>query len=266
MDADRFDALLRSLSHVPSRRGAVRLVAGAALGGAFGWLRATEAEAKKRRKKKGKKKRRCAPQCAGKTCGPDGCGRSCGWCAGGACEAGICTCPPGTELCGDVCRIRCADFFARDPDTCGCCKLAPLHCVGSHECCSGFCAPNTSGLGSCQGRAEGEHCRFDWQCRTATCTGGVCRCPGDSVPCKGNCRVPCESGQTRNPDTCGCCTSNGSPCAAAPSSCCAGANRCTGAGNTTCAGLGDGDPCTFNAQCASRFGCNGGTCGLAVGE
>jgi hypothetical protein len=62
------------------------------------------------------------PLCTGKQCGDDGCGGSCGTCAGGlACQAGACVaCAPSCEgkACGDVdgcggaCDVGCADAGA----------------------------------------------------------------------------------------------------------------------------------------------------------
>lgn len=57
MDADRFDAVLRTLSVMPSRRAAVRLVTGLGLAGLLG---RDETEAKRKKKKK-KKKRPTSP-------------------------------------------------------------------------------------------------------------------------------------------------------------------------------------------------------------
>jgi hypothetical protein len=55
MDADRFDSLLRSLSTTPSRRNALRFLAGSALGGLVG-LEQLKTRAKKGGGKGGKKK------------------------------------------------------------------------------------------------------------------------------------------------------------------------------------------------------------------
>jgi hypothetical protein len=57
---------------------------------------------KKRRKRKKKKKNKCKPDCTGKTCGANGCGGTCGSCAGTeTCLAGACA-----NIC-DVCATGC---------------------------------------------------------------------------------------------------------------------------------------------------------------
>jgi hypothetical protein len=82
----------------------------------------------------------------------------------------------------------------------------------------------------------------------------------------GGCSDECQPGQVHQPGTCRCCTTNGQPCGPSLPDCCAaipgGSNQCS---NGTCQGRADGASCTFNEQCASRFGCNGGQCGLAIG-
>src|SRR5687768_17043077 len=97
MDADRFDTLLHALSQTPSRRAAVRMLVGSILGGSvtLGHDDAGAHDAlKKCKKKSGKQKKKClkkakdhnathavcTPNCAGKTCGDNGCGGSCGTC------------------------------------------------------------------------------------------------------------------------------------------------------------------------------------------
>jgi hypothetical protein len=98
-----------------------------------------------KRKKKKKKKRNngtCTPICAGKICGDDGCGGSCGDCAGGqSCEGGTCVCPPA-RACGAVC------------------------CPAGEVCAGGLCKSPGTGQPS------------DNLCTTvATCNGnGVCGC------------------------------------------------------------------------------------------
>ena len=130
MDPKRFDAVLRSLSTTPSRRIAVRLLAGLVLGDALGSLLGQPvAEAHNAltacRKKSGKQKKKClkkarahnaqhaaetpAPPCIGrcaltKPCGPDGCGGVCGTCAGTeTCQSTTCVCVPNCtgKNCGD---------------------------------------------------------------------------------------------------------------------------------------------------------------------
>lgn len=59
----------------------------------------------------------CTPSCAGKVCGPDGCGGSCGSCqANEVCQGGACLCVPnctgrecGSDGCGGTCKPGCSE-------------------------------------------------------------------------------------------------------------------------------------------------------------
>ncbi len=87
----------------------------------------------------------CTPACDGLDCGSDGCGGSCGMCAGSAvCEAGSCACEPdcsdatcGTDGCGGSCGECSEPFWCHD----GACICFPT-CDGA-ECgdngCGGIC-------------------------------------------------------------------------------------------------------------------------------
>ena len=108
MNSSRFDSFTRALTDPRSRRTALSALLGATLG----LLGLVDTEAKKgkgKRKKKNKKKTPCVPACAGKTCGSDGCGGTCGSC-NGACPDGTCICPSGSRLCGTTCQQCCLDF------------------------------------------------------------------------------------------------------------------------------------------------------------
>jgi hypothetical protein len=100
---------------------------------------------------------KCVPQCAGKTCGDDGCGGKCApnACpAGTSCQSGTCKCVPqcAGKTCGDDgCGGRC------EPDSCpadtscqsGTCKCVP-QCAGKtcgDDGCGGKCAPNACPAG-----------------------------------------------------------------------------------------------------------------------
>ena len=202
MDADRFDALSRALAAVPARRTLLRLLAGSALAGAVGWLRSEESAAhnpvpacrriKNRRRRAAclRRARRhnaghakppsCTRDCAGKHCGPDGCGGSCGSCTGGAtCTNGTCACPPGKEPCQGFCLPACGIDRIRKPDNCSCCVGNGQLCQVEAPCCSGICS-NASGINECQGRPNGASCTFDAQCASQECriffpeTEGTC--------------------------------------------------------------------------------------------
>src|SRR4051812_43437387 len=100
MDADRFDRLTRTFSTVAPRRTALDGALGSTLTMLLNQFGAEEAGA--RHKKKKKRKNRCKPQCAGKTCGDNGCGGSCGeWTDGLTCDGNSCACP-AERACGAV--------------------------------------------------------------------------------------------------------------------------------------------------------------------
>lgn len=92
MNTSRVEFVLHALSASPSRRRAVRLLGGAALGSALGWRGVAEAGAKKKRKKK-KKTQACPPP-------PP---------------------PPPSLTCAETCPSACAICFMRPgaPTMCG---------------------------------------------------------------------------------------------------------------------------------------------------
>ena len=123
-----------------------------------------------KKKKRKKRKNRCKPQCAGKTCGDDGCKGSCGECADNlSCDGTSCVCPP-ERTCGAVC------------------------CPAGELCVGGVC----KGPGTCQAG--------DNLCTTiANCNGnGVCGClhrlsdnavfcaTGSEVACVANCQTDAD--------------------------------------------------------------------------
>jgi hypothetical protein len=176
MDAERFASLLRTISHSPSRRSALRILAGSVLGGALGWLGHEEAEAGRKKRKKRKNKKRGCPEdsfeCPDGTCVPsrsspgsrncchgEPCG-DCGVCVNGACAEvpGICdtancqrcsrvhwscesSCGAGIDCCrGECCNAgeKCADGACRD----GCyfCGTLPVCCKTDDGTVYGCCA------------------------------------------------------------------------------------------------------------------------------
>ena len=199
MDSDRFDTLARSLT-APSRRHILAALV-AALSGSTVAVDDHQALARRKqhkhhqdrrkaspehidaegRKKKKKKKKKaspvaaapCVPSCAGKVCGGDGCGGTCGVaCTGGrTCQNGTCLCPGGTELCNDTCVAACGTGSELKPSTCTCCKSEGSSCNApnvNNGCCSGMCR------GTCS--ESGGTCFSNAYCMggTDTCVAGVC--------------------------------------------------------------------------------------------
>jgi hypothetical protein len=119
----------------------------------------------------------CTPNCAGKVCGSDGCGGSCGTCTGPnqACQNGKCVCVPktcGYWECGIV------------PDGCG----GTVDCTG---CPAGYACQGTTCV--CQPNCAGKSCGSDG-------------CGGTCGPCAGTCyNGTCLTGP-------GCSTSNTPGC------------------------------------------------------
>jgi hypothetical protein len=105
--------------------------------------------------------RACAPQCAGRCGGDDGCGATCPatTCPGSqVCTNGYCQCPPGTTWCGGQCATACAycgdgscnagETCGTCPDDCGACGCA----AGKVDCCG-----------------DGTMCMTPYQCSKVQC-------------------------------------------------------------------------------------------------
>jgi len=106
----------------------------------------------------------CQPACTGKSCGSDGCGKTCGTCTGpqDACVAGQCVCQPACA--GKVC----GDDGCGKP--CGTCPGAQDACIGGQCVCQPSCAGKTCGDNGC-----GTSCG---SCSAGTyCLSGVCSAP-----------------------------------------------------------------------------------------
>jgi len=137
--------------------------------------------------------RPCQPVCSGKTCGPDGCGGTCGpGCADKLkCDATAGTCSTCTPSCG---TRKCG------PDKAGCnCGV----CTGNTTCVEGLCEPCSRALcgGVCCGAgqkcdsATGHCVRCESQCGTALCgddgCGGSCGGCDTGTKCVGGACVAC---------------------------------------------------------------------------
>ncbi|MFC1611430.1 PKD domain-containing protein, partial [Myxococcota bacterium] len=126
----------------------------------------------------------CTPDCAGKECGDDGCGGSCGSCVDPfLCQSGTCECPEGLEDCSGTC----VDLQTNN-DHCGECDNG---CETDAVCILGVCSP-TCGDTICDGADNCENCPSD--CPTA----------GDEVCCSGvlHSGECCDDQDCSAPDTC----------------------------------------------------------------
>jgi hypothetical protein len=144
----------------------------------------------------------CAPSCAGKNCGDDGCGGSCGMCtppdtcAGGG-TPGVCGCTPAT------CEIQCASCGSIGDGcggtlNCGTCTLP--------ETCGGSGAPNVCGTsGSVTTTSTSSSTVTTGTMCSLTC--GVSSCPspyacvGGTGPC--HCEIPATACTSKSAPTCG---------------------------------------------------------------
>jgi hypothetical protein len=188
MDAERFERVVRTLTTSPSRRQALGVLAAAFFGGQLG--SAAPVSVAKGKKGKGKKRRKkrapvCTAQCAGRICGDDGCGGSCGTCGGvGAqCCNGVCvdllTDPANCGGCGRVCpsggchhgACTCPDGESQCPDACIC----ETNFQSTVFACRAIGAP-PSGATDCFGNDS--NCAVGSYCRTGG--SGIC-----SNPCTG---------------------------------------------------------------------------------
>lgn len=122
----------------------------------------------------------CVKDCAGKICGPNGCGSVCGFCLSGQ------FCDPDGTKCNEFCKPKCT-FANGDPKTCGDdgCEGECGTCPGDKNCgldflchskdCKPACGSKKCGDDGCGGAcgecADGDLCQ----------PGGICK-PG---PCKG---------------------------------------------------------------------------------
>jgi len=192
MDGSQFDSLTRLFLAGSSRR---RL---AGIMGALGLsVLGSGVTVEAKHKKHHKKKKKCTPQCSGKACGDDGCGSTCGTCAGGqVCQTGACcvpeslatTCARGcgarTNNCGQPVNCPCAGGLTCLPN--GSCAEA---CLDDNTCpntcvCSN---PNTEGTQFCV-KAENEcealthtctsssQCPVGHQCQLTECAPNPMRC------------------------------------------------------------------------------------------
>ncbi len=177
----------------------------------------------------------CTPQCAGKECGDDGCGGSCGTCPQGAsCVDGQCMCSWGSS-CSSDCTPQCAGKECGDDGCGGSCGTCP---VGA-ACNSGACEP-VCGDGICLDGQE--------DCTT---------CADDCGPCG------CQPTGAKGCDGCAC---EACVCAADPACCdvawdAACALKCQDDCGVDC-GL---TPCKTDAECFDGDPCTKDTCDADAG-
>lgn len=123
----------------------------------------------------------CTPDCADRTCGPDGCGGTCGECSGDrtCAGAGECLCSGAATDCGGACvDVR------SDEANCGMCGRG---CDAGETCVAGSCTPPFTDAGACVADCSGRECGDDGcggscgDCPSGACVaGGICM--GEASP------------------------------------------------------------------------------------
>ncbi|MFH1530109.1 MAG: agmatine deiminase family protein [Pseudomonadota bacterium] len=161
----------------------------------------------------------CVADCVGNECGDDGCGGTCGACAGdlncvdGACVDGPCDADCDGKVCGsDGCDGACGVCAGGETCEDGVCVAGCLpDCTGS-ECgpdgCEGSCGTCTAGFSCADGLCElgcAPDCE-DVECGGDGC-GGSCGTCADGLACQEGactdvCAPDCE-GRQCGPDGCG---------------------------------------------------------------
>jgi hypothetical protein len=222
VDADHFDAMIRSLSSSASRRGAFAGV----IGGALGLLAhevATAAKKRHRKKKRVRSPEGCRADCVGRVCGPNSCGTgSCGDCGPCKnCQGGACFAKVNGTACGGVCEeCQSGQCVPKANGTdCG----ENLSCEGG-QC---VCPPDRTCHGSCcpsnQACAQLGQSNFQCVSRLGTCSIGenFCETGADAQKCGSALGCFCwpsfVSGETR---------------------CAVGSGACTCTTDSDCAGTG----------------------------
>ena len=219
MDADRFDALARSLQLATPRRAALGAIGGG-LAALLARLGIDESEAKKRKKHKKKKKKckgnkkKCGKKCIPKSqcCKDSECGDQQFCCQGACiddvlcctdadCGGNIYTCEEGVCLCPDPSEVPCSANECCDPDTQVCEVTPDTSACQSGDCPAGtdFCSDETfylcgGPLCGCTTSLEGQtvctdlagvcvDCATDAECTTALGQDAVCIPIGEFCTC-----------------------------------------------------------------------------------
>ena len=145
----------------------------------------------------------CAPDCNGKTCGPDGCGNggSCGACSGDL------TCDESTGKClctAENCPDGCCSNGPGNPGTCEtgdtvqqcgaggarCARCANTQTCQDHQCTTCTDACTCSGQSAClTPNAPNAYCTADGICYCAVTTAGVPVCASGAIQVRGGCQT-----------------------------------------------------------------------------
>jgi hypothetical protein len=127
----------------------------------------------------------CVPDCSGRECGNDGCGRNCGGCADTeiCSDEGHCICVPDCEgkICGDdgcngQCGVPCEGKLVCVAGEC-------ITCLEDDDCDDGFeCTMDSCTEGECIYEDQSGDCDDSNKCtQSETCVDG--QCVGDEIDC-----------------------------------------------------------------------------------
>ena len=121
----------------------------------------------------------CTPDCAGKTCGDNGCGGSCGTCVSPkTCQSGNCACTPSClgKSCGatDGCGGKCQTGTCSSGKACvnGACQCVPTTCAQLNKTC-GSQSNGCGGTINCGTCTAAQNCSSG-VCVVKSCTDNAC--------------------------------------------------------------------------------------------
>ena len=198
----------------------------------------------------------CVPSCGGRECGDDGCGGSCGSCgAGEACGAGQCVCAPqcaGRDCGSDGCGGTCGSCGAGAACTGGHCGCVPD--CGGVECGDDGCGGS---CGSCSGEAEcaSGTCIIVLRCGDGACDAGEeSSCPSDCGG--GSCNGVCDFLDSfLCPTDCEADTCGDGACGPSETRAACASDCAVGCGDGTCSGNESAPSCPYD--CST---CGDGVC------
>jgi formylglycine-generating enzyme required for sulfatase activity len=197
--------------------------------------------------------------CAGRECGDDGCGGSCGTCdEHNECQDGACAYVP---WCGDgACDLHVGENCATCPADCGCTACGET--CESGQCVFTACGGKECGSNGCGGSCG--TCPFSYVCTagqceySASCGNSVCDEDETCDSCASDCGECCGNGVCEGQfgEHCGTCAAD-CGCTACGDTCVLGTCQFTACDLRQCGEDGCGGSC---GTCEEHFECQSGQC------